>query len=869
MPRPPRLDALDPVSMARNLLQRYGKVDLRTIVDEIVEAHPDLCSAIRKTVDVVSAISKPVDLGLCKNADTEAAPEVEAISAVDASEHVHRDSENPMLARLSDFSEQGAKLQPILGHGHRQREVHQDCSSSFVQFGSAVYFCAEREGRAVIDVIRIGPKDTACTVEFVTEDGSAKAGVKYRATRGVLHFQPGEDRQAFEVEVFNNHRWDATLEFKIHLVNNEGIELGRYLYHCRVRIIDGQMFPSNRYRKQIQDRKLDEIPRLKLLWEYLKMNLRYKEFFWNSILHILYGQILNAIEIGFLVLNLVLVDVLAFVQDDETNGPSKMMTVYVMGGSFVALTVFRQFLKRAQLKVRADGHCRLLLQANIIRKFINYEEDVRLSVREADIINTINGDCVRLVNDGLIVQFQLIEQTTLLIVVSCFQIWTAAQSASGDTVGFLASLFPSVAFPIFMLMLVGLRAGKTVAASTAQCQALKQLVDRVEEVVVNVKLFIGFQQRPGAIQIVDRCISVLNAAVLHQAQITVENLSFAPLLASILTVGYIIYGVGQISDGHWTIGELLAVTQSIALSSSTWNMIYEECLKIQTAIPDLITVTFYMNLPTDLDKRLALSRGNGEAGRHGLDDDWDKLDLRFDNIRFAYTFGQSDVEPQRMSMMTAVVTDAARSAYKLGPWSLSVPQGSLTALVGPHGEGKTTLLGIVAGTFLPCSGVCFVPHHLRVYFVPQMPMFFEATLYENLTFGSEAADSSMDRVLAVCRQVGVDNSVIRLISKGARTYDFMTCSASEKMKLHLCRALIANPEVLVMARPMALFSDEQVGTVHAAFREHMDERGLALDSDGQSTAHLRRPRTVLFSASRQCHRIEAIYSCIIGRRTSS
>ena len=50
---------------------------------------------------------------------------------------------------------------------------------------------------------------------------------------------------------------------------------------------------------------------------------------------------------------------------------------------------------------------------------------------------------------------------------------------------------------------------------------------------------------------------------------------------------------------------------------------------------------------------------------------------------------------------------------------MSVPQGKLVALVGPHGSGKKTLLSLMGHMIFPNDGSIFIPSHLRILHVTQ------------------------------------------------------------------------------------------------------------------------------------------------------
>merc|ERR1712113_570615 len=70
---------------------------------------------------------------------------------------------------------------------------------------------------------------------------------------------------------------------------------------------------------------------------------------------------------------------------------------------------------------------------------------------------------------------------------------------------------------------------------------------------------------------------------------------------------------------------------------------------------------------------------------------------------------------------------------------------------------------------------------------------------------------------------------------------------SDVARLALARALVMNPEVLVVHIPTANFNDTEASAIIDLLREHVDRKGLELD---ESERRFRRPRTVFMTSSR-------------------
>ncbi len=96
-----------------------------------------------------------------------------------------------------------------------------------LQFSSATYSVLENAGTALITVTRVGSTAGAVSVTYSTSDGSARAGVDYRATSGTLSYAAGENSKTFAVSVVDNTTLDGNRTIKLWVSSPVGgAELG-------------------------------------------------------------------------------------------------------------------------------------------------------------------------------------------------------------------------------------------------------------------------------------------------------------------------------------------------------------------------------------------------------------------------------------------------------------------------------------------------------------------------------------------------------------------------------------------------------------------------------------------------------------------
>lgn len=149
----------------------------------------------------------------------------------------------------------------------------------------------------------------------------------------------------------------------------------------------------------------------------------------------------------------------------------------------------------------------------------------------------------------------------------------------------------------------------------------------------------------------------------------------------------------------------------------------------------------------------------------------------------------------------------------LWKFSLSVERGEFISIVGPSGCGKTTFLNIVAGLIKPTSGQVLINNNPITGPGPERNVVFQEygllpwrTVEDNVKFGLELRgekDSDIaDKVHQAIELVGLHGF------EHAYSYEL---SGGMKQRVGLARALVTDPEILLM--------DEPFGSLDAMTRE--------------------------------------------------
>jgi putative ABC transport system ATP-binding protein len=168
--------------------------------------------------------------------------------------------------------------------------------------------------------------------------------------------------------------------------------------------------------------------------------------------------------------------------------------------------------------------------------------------------------------------------------------------------------------------------------------------------------------------------------------------------------------------------------------------------------------------------------------------------------------------------------------------TIDLPKGGFSALIGPSGAGKTSLLRLLNRLDDPASGaVRFLGRPIvdfpvralrrRVGFVFQTPAMFPGTVAANLavvpTLGGNATAADVSAHIA---------ESLRLVELGADFGERIAAdlSGGEKQRVALARALMTGPEVLLLDEPTAALDPEVAEHLMQTLRRLRESTGLTI-----------------------------------------
>uniref|UniRef100_A0A1I8AYT8 ABC transmembrane type-1 domain-containing protein n=1 Tax=Meloidogyne hapla TaxID=6305 RepID=A0A1I8AYT8_MELHA len=177
--------------------------------------------------------------------------------------------------------------------------------------------------------------------------------------------------------------------------------------------------------------------------------------------------------------------------------------------------------------------------------------------------------------------------------------------------------------------------------------------------------------------------------------------------------------------------------------------------------------------------------------------------------------------------------------------SFSILPGEVVALVGPSGAGKSSIIALLEHFYEPLFGQILLDDspidlyehryfHKIVSLVSQEPTLYACSVRENILYGCEENEYTMDDVIKAAKLANIHNFVINS-EFGYETKcgeNGVQMSGGQKQRIAIARALVRNPVVLILDEATSALDSES---------EHVIQESIMLCKKG---------RTVLLIAHR-------------------
>jgi ATP-binding cassette, subfamily B, bacterial len=287
------------------------------------------------------------------------------------------------------------------------------------------------------------------------------------------------------------------------------------------------------------------------------------------------------------------------------------------------------------------------------------------------------------------------------------------------------------------------------------------------------------------------------------------------LTASLATA--LVYGWGGVLSvqGALNVGTLVALTAYLGRLYGPLTQLSNINVDIMTTLVSFERVFEVLDLPPMIDEKpdaVAITRGPARVD--------------FDHVDFSYPTAD---EVSLASLESVAVLDQTPTEQVLFDVSFSIEPGTMVALVGPSGAGKTTICSLVPRLFDVSRGAIHINgldvrdatlESLRgsVGMVTQDAHMFHETIRANLLYAkADAADDELYEALRAAQILPLIHSLPDGLDTvvGDRGYRL---SGGEKQRLAIARLLLKAPDVVVLDEATAHLDSESELAVQQALK---------------------------------------------------
>lgn len=360
-----------------------------------------------------------------------------------------------------------------------------------------------------------------------------------------------------------------------------------------------------------------------------------------------------------------------------------------------------------------------------------------------------------------------------------------------------------VLVPVIIFGLISLKAfSKIRPIFRERGKITADVTGRLTETLNGVRVIKGFNAEEQEIKTfesgVERLFLNIKASLTSTSLIT----SSATFLLGLASTGIMGVGGYMIINGELTFGEFLAFTLYLGFMIAPIVQMSNIGSQLTEAFAGLDRTEELMNMTPEDDGTVRTVKAQAIRG-----------DIEFKDVSFAYEEGKE------------VVRNITFSA----------PSGSVTALVGTSGSGKTTIAGLAASFLNPQSGMITVDgvdlakisldsYRSQLGVVLQDDFLFEGTIRENILF--PRPNASEEQLLKAVKAAHVHEFTDRF-EDGLNTVigeRGVKLSGGQRQRIAIARAILADPRILILDEATSNLDTESEALIQESLRGLMQGR---------------------------------------------
>jgi ABC-type multidrug transport system fused ATPase/permease subunit len=357
--------------------------------------------------------------------------------------------------------------------------------------------------------------------------------------------------------------------------------------------------------------------------------------------------------------------------------------------------------------------------------------------------------------------------------------------------------------PILILGLISLKAfGKIRPIFRDRGKITADVTGRLTETLNGIRVIKGFNAEPQEIKTFEAGVDKLFQNIKTSLTATSLITSSATFLLGLASTGILGIGGYMIINQEMTIGELLSFIVFLGFLVAPIIQMSNIGSQLTEAFAGLDRTEELMNMTPEDDGTVRTTKVGTIRG-----------DVSFENVSFAYEEGK----------------EVLRNI------SFQAPAGSVTALVGTSGSGKTTIAGLAASFLNPQGGritvdgidlakISLESYRSQLGVVLQDDFLFEGTIRENILFPRpQATDEQLQRAVHAAH---VDEFTTRF-ELGLNTVigeRGVKLSGGQRQRIAIARAILADPRILVLDEATSNLDTESESFIQESLKGLMQGR---------------------------------------------
>ena len=370
-------------------------------------------------------------------------------------------------------------------------------------------------------------------------------------------------------------------------------------------------------------------------------------------------------------------------------------------------------------------------------------------------------------------------------------------------IGISPSMTLFVLIPVAIFSLVALKAFKYIRPIFRNRGVINADVKgRLTETLAGVRVIKAFNAEQQENEVFEKGVDLLFQNVKKSLTATALMTSSSTFLLGIASTGIMGIGGYKIMTGELTVGDFLSFTLLLGFMIAPIVQMSNIGSQLTEALAGLDRTEELMNMQAEEDDENRTIELENVLGN-----------IKFDDVSFSYEEGKE----------------------VLNNISFDVPKGSVTALVGSSGSGKSTIAGLSATFLKPKSGKVTIDNndmskvllsscrkHLGV--VLQDEFLFEGTIKENILFPRPNAteDELQNAVKAAYVNEFTDrfeNGLDTLIGERG-----VKLSGGQRQRLAIARAILANPKIIILDEATSSLDTESEALIQKSLSELIKDR---------------------------------------------